>query len=130
MKPLTEYFAVIDADERRGPFPSMLQAGSLLKQVSQDRGHTDEQARHFFLHESAVEMLKTVDGNSERVRLIWMGRQESGRKELSPEKQAKIRSRDEIARTRENDLADAHFNVTVRKAAEVNEGGLVDPRTP
>lgn len=92
MKPITEYFAVINADDRRGPFNSMLQAGSLLKEVSQDRGHTDEQARHFFIHESAVEMLKTVDGNAERVRLIWMGRKESERKEQPPEKLAKFSS--------------------------------------
>jgi len=36
----------------------------------------------------------------------------------------------EIDRRQENELADAHFTVTSRKADEVNEGGLVDPKVP
>jgi hypothetical protein len=44
-----------------------------------------------------------------------------------PEESVDILSPDEIARKREVDLAEAHFTVTARKEAEVNEGGLVDP---
>lgn len=125
---MTEYFALINADDRRGPFSSMLQAGSLLKQVSQERGHTDAQACHFLSHDSAVEMLKTADGHTERIRLVWL--MEPGKKKLSPEKPTEVRSPDEITRKTENERADAHFTTIRRKAAEVNEGGLVDPKTP
>jgi hypothetical protein len=33
-------------------------------------------------------------------------------------------------RKTEDDRAESHFSVTARKAAEVNEGGLVDPEVP
>jgi hypothetical protein len=42
----------------------------------------------------------------------------------------KIRARDEIARKREDELAETHFTVTARKEAAVNEGGLVSPNPP
>ena len=49
---------------------------------------------------------------------------------LSPKNSVEILSHDEIDRNREDDMTDAHFTVTARKAAEVNEGGLVDPQVP
>jgi hypothetical protein len=39
-------------------------------------------------------------------------------------------SPDEMARKKEDDLAEAHFTVEARKEAEVNEGGLVAPTNP
>jgi hypothetical protein len=36
----------------------------------------------------------------------------------------------EIDRTKEDKVADTNFTVAARKAAEVNEGGLVDPQAP
>ena len=49
---------------------------------------------------------------------------------LPPEESADIVSPDEIARKKEDDLAEARFTMTARKATEVNEGGLVVPNSP
>ena len=49
---------------------------------------------------------------------------------LPPEKSVEGFAPDEIARKREDDLAEAHFTVEARKEAEVNEGGLVNPNPP
>ena len=46
---MTEYYAVIGDCTRSGPFYSIGEACRLLKQSSRDRGHTDEEAQHFFL---------------------------------------------------------------------------------
>ena len=128
---MTEYFAVLDDHDRLGPFESMHEPVEILKQTSRDRGYTDEQAQHFFLHHSAVEQVDTIGDKSECFRLGWLAREKSGMsEELPPENPAEIRSEDEILRVRADDLADAHFTVTARKADEVNKGGLVDPRTP
>jgi hypothetical protein len=128
---MTEYFAVIDDDDRRGPFDTLHEPVALLKQASRDRGHTDEQANHFFLHQSAVEQVDTVGGKVECFSLGWRAREQSGRGgELSSENSVEILSRDEIIRENESALAEAHFTVAIRKAAEVNEGGLVDANVP
>jgi len=52
------------------------------------------------------------------------------RSESAPEKPTVNPSDHETDRTREDNLADSQFTVTARKAAEVNEGGLIDPRVP
>jgi hypothetical protein len=52
------------------------------------------------------------------------------RSEPAAEKPAENLSHHEIDRPREDKLADAQFTLTARKAAEVNEGGLVDPQVP
>jgi hypothetical protein len=52
------------------------------------------------------------------------------RSEPDPEESTAALSLHEIDRTKENKLANAHFTVIARKAAEVNEGGLVDPKIP
>lgn len=52
------------------------------------------------------------------------------RSESGLEKSAANLSHDEIDRAKEDELADSQFTETARKAAEVNEGGLVDPRVP
>jgi hypothetical protein len=128
---MTEYFAVIDDDNRRGPFDTMHEPIALLKQASRDRGYTDEQANHFFLHQSAVEQVDTVGGKVECFSLGWRAREESGRdEESSSENTAEILSHDELARESESARAEAHFTVPIRKAAEVNEGGLVDANVP
>jgi hypothetical protein len=128
---MTEYFAVLGDNDRRGPFASMHEPVELLKQASRDRGDTEEQAQHFFLNQSAVEEVVTVDGKTECFRLGWLAREKAGRdEESSSEDLTDIRSHDEIDLNREYNLADAHFNITARKAIEVNEGGLVDPKVP
>ncbi len=128
---MTEYFAVLDDHDRRGPFESIHEPVEILKQTSRDRGYTDAQAQNFFLHQSAVEQVDTVGDKKECFRLGWLAREESGRHhELPPESSEGILTHNEIARNREDDLADARFTVTARKAAEVNEGGLVDPKVP
>jgi hypothetical protein len=128
---MTEYFAVIGDDDRRGPFGTMHEPVALLKQASRDRGYTDEQANHFFLHQSAVEQVDTVGGKVECFSLGWRAREESGRdEELSSGNAVELLSRDEITRESERARAEAHFTVPVRKAAEVNEGGLVDANVP
>ena len=43
-----------------------------------------------------------------------------------PEESVEILSHDQIDRKTEDDLAEAHFTVAIRKDTEVNEGGLVD----
>jgi hypothetical protein len=45
--------------------------------------------------------------------------------ESPAEESNEILSSDQIARKREDDLAEAHFTMAARKEAEVNEGGLV-----
>jgi len=128
---MIEYFAVLDDNDRRGPFESMNEPVEILKKTSSDRGYTDAQAQNFFLHHSAVEQVDTVGGKTECFRLGWLAREESGRNEkLPPENSIEILSIDELLRVREDALADTHFTVTARKAAEVNEGGLVDPQVP
>jgi adenylyl- and sulfurtransferase ThiI len=52
------------------------------------------------------------------------------RSEATIEKPTDEHSRHEIDRSKEDKLADAQFTVVARKAAEVNEGGLVDPKVP
>ena len=43
-----------------------------------------------------------------------------------PEESVGIISHNEIARNKEDDLAEVHFTVEARKEAELNEGGLDD----
>ncbi len=76
---MIQYYAVIDDDCRTGPFDTLQESIALLKGNSKARGHTPEQARHFFLHESSVEQVETIDGKVDCVRLGWLVRQESGR---------------------------------------------------
>jgi len=52
------------------------------------------------------------------------------RSESVPEKSTEDLSRQEIGRTMEDKSADSQFTIAARKAAEVNEGGLVDPQVP
>jgi hypothetical protein len=127
---MTEYFAVIDDDNRRGPFDTMREPVALLKANSKARGHTDEQARHFFLHESSVQQVETVDGKVDCFCLGWLGREETGWETQTAEPLVDSFSYEETSREREDNRAEAHFTVTVRKAAEVNEGGLVDANVP
>ena len=127
---MTEYFAVIDDDDRWGPFDTLREPIALLKESSKARGHTDDQARHFFLHESSVQQVDTVDGKVDCICLGWLGREESGREEQVAEPLVEMFSYEETERAREDNRAEAHFTLTVRKAAEVNEGGLVDADVP
>jgi hypothetical protein len=127
---MTEYFAVIDDDDRWGPFDTMQETVALLKESSRSRGHTHDQARHFFLHESSVEQVETLDGRVDCFRLGWVQREESGRQVQESEAWMECSATSNTAREREDNRAEAHFTVTVRKAAEVNEGGLVDANVP
>jgi len=61
-------------------------------------------------HESMAEAIKSLLGE-----------------ESPPVETLKGAAPDEMARKREDDLAESHFTVEAGKAAEVNEGGLVDP---
>jgi hypothetical protein len=125
------YFAVIDDDDRWGPFETMQEPVALLQQSSRDRGYTDEQVNHFFLHRSAVEQVDTLGDKVNYFRLGWMAREESGRnQELSSENSVNTQSNDELVRELEDNRAGSHFTVTVREAAEVSEGGLVDANVP
>lgn len=45
----------------------------------------------------------------------------------APDEAEKILTREVATRTREDNMAEERFTVTARKAAETNEGGLVDP---
>ena len=77
---MTEYFAVInDEGLRRGPFHTIGEASRFLKDVSSDRRYTDEEARQFFLYESAVVMVETVNGREEVINVGWLAREKSGR---------------------------------------------------
>jgi len=74
-----------------------------------------------------VEQMGTADGKAECIHLGWLSREASGREPGLLGESVAIISQDEIARKRENELAETHFTVTARKAVEVNEGGLIDP---
>ena len=127
---MTEYFAVIDDDNRRGPFDTIREPVALLKANSKARGHTDEQARHFFLHESSVQQVETVDGKVDCFCLGWLGHEETGWETQAAEPLVDSFSYEETSREREDNRAEAHFTMAVRKATEVNEGGLVDANVP
>ena len=127
---MIDYFAVIDDDNRRGPFDTIREPVELLKANSRARGHTDEKARHFFLHESSVQQVETIDGKVDCFRLAWLAQEESGREEQAAQPLVEMFPGEESEREREDNRAEAHFTVTVRKAAEVNEGGLVDADVP
>jgi hypothetical protein len=103
----TKYFAVLGEYDRQGPFDSMSEAVGLLKRTSRDRGHNCEQAKHFFLHESALEQVDTVDGQMECFRVGWLAREESGRlPEFSPEKTIDLPPDDLIFLKQESDEVD------------------------
>jgi hypothetical protein len=74
---MAQYFAVFDGG-RQGPFHSVEEPIALLKRISKERSHTLDQAQHFFLHDSAVEQVETVDGKPECLRLGWVAREEWG----------------------------------------------------
>jgi hypothetical protein len=78
---MTEYYAVIDDLGRKGPFTTMQEASTVLKDASKARGHTDEQAIHFFLHESSVVEVLTLNGQQEFFNLGWLAREKSGRED-------------------------------------------------
>jgi hypothetical protein len=127
---MTEYFAVLDDFDRRGPFSTMQEPVALIKKASKDSGHSEEEAQQFFLYQTAVEQVDIVNGKEECIRLGWQAREASGAEEEAMDEYQDIFLRDEIIRRREDCLAEEHFTVTARKAAEVNEGGLVDPMLP
>ena len=124
---MTQYFAVLDDFDRRGPFDNMQEPVALIKQASKDLRHTPEQAEQFFLHQTAVEQVDIVNGKSECFRLGWQAREASHVEDKATHESQGIFSFDENLRKREDCLAEQHFTVTSRKDAEVNEGGLVDP---
>jgi hypothetical protein len=82
---MTEYYAVIDDQGRTGPFQTMQEASRVLKDASKSRGHTDAQARQFFLYESSVVEVQSLNGQQEFFNLGWLARDESGREELPSE---------------------------------------------
>jgi hypothetical protein len=75
---MTEYFAVLDDNDRRGSFDSIGESVSLLNETSRVRGHKDEQAYNFILHQSSVECVETVDGKVECSRVGWQAREKAG----------------------------------------------------
>jgi hypothetical protein len=78
---MIEYYAVIDDLGRTGPFPTMLEASSVLKDASKARGHTDEESIHFFLHESSVVEVQNLSGKLEFFNVGWLAREKSGRED-------------------------------------------------
>jgi hypothetical protein len=76
---MTEFYAVIDDQGRTGPFTTMHEAASVLKEASKVRGHTDEEAQRFFLHESSVVEVDNLNGGQEFFNVGWQAREESGR---------------------------------------------------
>ena len=127
---MTQYFAVLDDFDRRGPFDTMQEPVDLIKKASKDLGHTKEEAQQFFLHQTAVEQVDVINGKPECFRLGWQAREASGVEEEATDESQGTISRDEIIRKSEDCRAEERFTVTARKAAEVNEGGLVDPMSP
>jgi hypothetical protein len=127
---MTQYFAVLDDSDRRGPFATSQEPVALIKKASRDLGHTPEQAEHFFLHQAAVEQVDTADGRTKCIRLDWPAREDSKSENKATDKSQAVFSGDEIIRKREDRLAEKHFTVAAQKAAEVNEGGLVEPTPP
>lgn len=127
---MTKYFAVLDDFDRRGPFDTMQEPVDLIKKASKVLGHTPEQAEQYFLHQSAVEQVDIVNGKQECIRLGWQAREASGAEEEATDESQVNFTPDEIIRKRADNLAEAHFTMTARKSAEVNEGGLVDPMHP
>jgi hypothetical protein len=127
---MTQYFAVLDDFDRRGPFDTLQEPVALIKKASKDLGHTKEEAQQFFLYRTAVEQVDVVNGKPECFRLGWQAREASGVEEETADESQGAFSLDEMIRKDEDRRAEERFTVTARKAAEVNEGGLVDPMSP
>jgi hypothetical protein len=127
---MTQYYAVLDDFDRRGPFDTLQEPVDLIRKASKDLGHTKGEAQHFFLYQTAVEKVDFVNGKRECFRLGWQAREASGVEEEATDESQGTFSRDEVMRENEDWRAEEHFTVTARKAAEVNEGGLVNPMSP
>jgi hypothetical protein len=98
---MTEYFAVTDDDGvRSGPFHTIGNASRFLKKVASDRGYSDEEAREFFLRDSAVVMVETVNGKVDFTNVGWLAREKSGR--LPAETEDFDRKRDRFASAKES----------------------------
>jgi len=76
-----------------------------------------EEARRHFSAQEIVRLALTIIAVNE-----WIDLQASSQAES-----AEVFTQDEIARQREDDLAETHFTVAAREEAEVNEGGPDDP---
>jgi hypothetical protein len=88
---MISYVAVFDNHECQGPFDSMEEAASFLRQISQSRGYTQEQADYFFMRGSAVEQVETDGGKvSDTVRLGWLARERAGKKGLPDEPSRRV----------------------------------------
>jgi hypothetical protein len=81
---MTQYFAVLENEDRRGPFDTIGEACRLLKRISRDRGHTPDQALQFFLHTSAVEQVDTLHGKPECFQPGWLAEEKSSPIEIRP----------------------------------------------
>ena len=91
---MTEYFAIMDEDRlRRGPFATMQDAVLFLKETSRDRGHTDEKAQEFYLHETAIVKVEPSTGHEDVFNLSWLARELSGRRKLGSEEFTRKRER-------------------------------------
>jgi hypothetical protein len=102
---MTEYFAVIDdMGLRRGPFDTMEEAISVLKETSQNRGHTETEAHQFFLHESAVVKVEVLNDRLDIINIGWLAREQSGMQEFATTQFAKKRDRFAVAKQGLNKL--------------------------
>ena len=126
---MIQYFALIGKDDRRGPFESLCKPVELLKEISEALGHSKEEARNFFLHGSAVEKVEVIDGKTDRINVGWLAREEACKDDEATGAELEKSSHEELARKKESELREAHFTLAARKAAEVNEGGLVEAKT-
>jgi hypothetical protein len=76
---MPKFFAVVGPTERRGPFLTIKEAIALLRDISEKRGYTAEQAHHFFVSGSAIEEEHNVGDKIEYFRLGWLAREQWGR---------------------------------------------------
>jgi hypothetical protein len=91
---MTEYFAIIDDETmRRGPFETISEASQFLKEIAIDRSFTDEEAHQFFLNDSAVVRVETVNGRLDFINIGWLAREKSGRQHAETEEFTRKRER-------------------------------------
>ena len=77
---------MIHGDECWGPFDTFHEAVELLSQTSRERGHTAEEAYHFFLEDCAIQQIDSADDSATRFHLELVRREICPKAPPPPEK--------------------------------------------
>ena len=88
---MIQFFAMIHGDECWGPFDTFHEAVELLSLTSRERGHTAEEAYHFFLKDCAIQQIDSLDDSANRFHLELVRREICPKAPPPPEKRKVVR---------------------------------------